>query len=453
MRKTLLRLCGVFITVIFSGRCFSQQYLWDPLPSPPAQFRYNDIFFVEPNVGWTIHPYSPHSIIDPKPLGEIYKTTNGGTTWIKQLGDKKNHFRCVAFADELHGWVFSLGTTRFDPPDTYDSTLIYATTDGGTTWTPKQENINGPLPAGMCGASVVDDSTVFVCGRYTGPAHFMKTTDKGTTWHSTDMTSRLEMLIDCHFFSRDSGIIVGGSKMNTDSSQAVLLFTSDGGITWTERYRGEHKGEWFWKISFPTDHVGYVSIESITGPTHGIKTTDKGETWQGMPISSKHYTIQGIGFVNEKVGWVGGYDMKALETNDGGLTWSETSIVNNINRFRFFGDTLGYVSGNRIAKMERFGQSGVDDIVTTDVITNINNFPNPFTENTVIRFSLSQPQRVSIKIFNMIGNEAARIIDEYLSTGSYGFDLGEHTDLPSGVYHYVIRAGSKMYRRQMIRLQ
>jgi photosystem II stability/assembly factor-like uncharacterized protein len=355
MRKVLLLLCGVCLTTICQTQLFAQQYIWDPLPSPESKFRYNDIYFANPKLGWTIHPFSPHAIIDPKPFGEIYNTTNGGTTWTKQFGNVKNHFRCVGFTDSLHGWVFSLGVTTYDPPDTYDTTLIYATTDGGTTWNAKQNNITGPIPAGMCGVSVVDDSSLFACGRFTGPAHFMKTTDKGTSWYSKDMSEYLEMLIDCHFFSRDSGIVVGGSKKITDSSQAVLLFTSDGGNTWSERYRGERKGEWFWKISFPNDRVGYISIESMKAPTHGIKTTDKGLTWTDMPISSKHFTIQGIGFVNEKVGWVGGWDMKALETKDGGITWTESSIVNNINRFRFFGDTLGYVSGISIAIMQRFG--------------------------------------------------------------------------------------------------
>lgn len=237
-----------------------------------------------------------------------------------------------------------------------------------------------------------------------------------------------------------------------DSSSAIILFTSDGGITWTERFRGERKGEWFWKISFPTDNIGYISFESIYDPTHGLKTTDKGVTWQDMPISTGHLPIQGIGFVNEKVGWVGGWDMKALETKDGGLTWGETSIINNINRFRFFGDTLGYVSGNRIAKMQRFGQSGVDDIVTTDIITNINNFPNPFTDNTEIRFELSVPEHISIKIYNALGTEVATVANEYMTTGSFGYDIGENSNLPSGVYHYVIRAGATVYRRQMIRL-
>lgn len=452
MRKTLLFLCSVLITGIFSTRCFSQQYLWDQLPSPAAQFRYNDICFLNPKLGWTVHPFSPFSPIDPKPRGAIYKTTNGGETWITQLDDIKNHFRSVAFADSLHGWVFSLGVTTYDPPDTYDTTLIFATTNSGVSWEKKQDNITGPLPKGICGTTVVDDSTVYACGRFTGPAHFIKTTDRGTTWNSFDMSEQAGMLIDCHFWSADSGIVVGGSSSIVDSSSAIILFTSDGGITWAERFRGERKGEWFWKISFPTDDVGYISFESIHAPTHGLKTTDKGVTWKDMPISSGHLPIQGIGFVNQKVGWVGGWDMKALETKDGGLTWDETSIINNINRFRFFGDTLGYVSGNRIAKMERFGQNGIDDIVTTDVITNINNFPNPFTDNTEIRFTLSVPEYVSIKIYNALGTEVATVANEYMTTGSFGYDIGENSNLPSGVYHYVIRAGTTVYRHQMIRL-
>lgn len=452
MRKAI-GLFYIALTIILSTSAFAQQYLWDQLPNPSAKFRYNDIFFVNPKVGWTVHPYSPFAPQEPKPTGSIYKTTNGGTTWATQVQGLKNHFRSVAFTDSLHGWVFSLGVTSFDPPDTYDTTLIYATTDGGESWAKKQDNITGPLPTGICGTSVVDSNTVFACGRFTGPAFIIKTTDRGTTWNSYNMTEQAAMLIDCHFWSRDSGIVVGGTSSILDSSSALILFTSNGGVSWTERFRGERKAEWFWKISFPTDDVGYISFESIHAPTHGLKTTDKGVTWSDMPISSGHLSIQGIGFVNEKVGWVGGWDMKALETLDGGASWSETSIMNNINRFRFFGDTLGYASGNQIAKMERFGQTGVNDIPKTEIITNIHNFPNPFTDDTEILFVLSAAEHVSIKIYNALGAEVAMVANEYMATGSYGFDLGENSDLPSGVYHYVIRAGATMHRRQMIRLR
>lgn len=448
--KNILVGCVCF-TLFVCSKSYGQAYLWDQLASPSAQFRYNDVFFISPKIGWTIHPYSPFAPIDPKPLGVIYKTTNGGTTWIKQLDNIKNHFRSIAFSDAMHGWVFSLGVTKLDPPDDYDTTLIYATTDGGVTWTPEQDNIVGPLPDGICGSMVVDSTTVFACGRFTGPAFIIKTTDKGKTWNSQNMSEHAGMLIDCHFWSRDSGIVVGGTSSVFDSSSALILFTSDGGTTWSERYRGERKGEWFWKISFPTENVGYISFESIHAPTHGLKTTDKGVSWQDMPISNGQLSIQGIGFVNEKVGWVGGYNMKALETKDGGQTWNETSITNNINRFRFFGDTLGYASGNRIAKMERFGQVSVD-ASSKGELTHTEVTPNPFTTETEIRFSLAKSDHVTIKIFNTIGIESALIVDEYLDAGSYVFNIGERTNLPSGVYHCIIRAGKQLYRMQMVRL-
>jgi hypothetical protein len=85
------------------------------------------------------------------------------------------------------------------------------------------------------------------------------------------------------------------------------------------------------------------------------------------------------------------------------------------------------------------------------------NYPNPFNSNTLIEFSLPQSEYVSIDIFDLNGRKVNRIVDEYFDAGVFsvrwnGEDQGENITA-SGVYFYVIKAGSFFQTRKMIKLR
>jgi PKD repeat protein len=71
-----------------------------------------------------------------------------------------------------------------------------------------------------------------------------------------------------------------------------------------------------------------------------------------------------------------------------------------------------------------------------DVFTLDQNYPNPFNPTTTIRFTLDEPAFVTLKVFNMVGEELATLAEgEHLDEGmwDYNFDAAA---LPSGVYMY-----------------
>lgn len=76
------------------------------------------------------------------------------------------------------------------------------------------------------------------------------------------------------------------------------------------------------------------------------------------------------------------------------------------------------------------------------------NFPNPFNPTTTIAFSIQQPSFVSLKVYNMLGQEVATVVAEELHSGSYSVPF-EATGLASGTYLYRLEAGKVVRTRKM----
>ncbi len=83
------------------------------------------------------------------------------------------------------------------------------------------------------------------------------------------------------------------------------------------------------------------------------------------------------------------------------------------------------------------------------------NYPNPFNPSTVISYQLSASSYVSLKIFDVLGNEVATLIDnEWKEAGYNNYQLSiMNYQLPSGVYFYQLRAGNILENKQMMFLK
>jgi hypothetical protein len=68
------------------------------------------------------------------------------------------------------------------------------------------------------------------------------------------------------------------------------------------------------------------------------------------------------------------------------------------------------------------------------------NYPNPFNPVTSIQFSVSSNQWVSLKVYDVLGNEVATLVDEKKPAGSYRVSF-DAKGLASGVYFYRLQAG------------
>ncbi len=96
--------------------------------------------------------------------------------------------------------------------------------------------------------------------------------------------------------------------------------------------------------------------------------------------------------------------------------------------------TLGVITGlNEISRQSMLDQ----------------NYPNPVKSGTKIRFKVSEPGYVSLKLFNMTGKEVTILVKTVMSPGSYSVDL-DATGLPAGIYAYCLQAGGKTHTRSLV---
>jgi len=76
------------------------------------------------------------------------------------------------------------------------------------------------------------------------------------------------------------------------------------------------------------------------------------------------------------------------------------------------------------------------------------NYPNPFNPSTTIRFSIPQQGNVTLKVYDVLGNEVATLINEEISVESYEVNFNA-SEFSSGVYFYKLQAGSFVEIKKM----
>jgi len=76
------------------------------------------------------------------------------------------------------------------------------------------------------------------------------------------------------------------------------------------------------------------------------------------------------------------------------------------------------------------------------------NYPNPFNPTTQISFDLAEAGEVSLRVYNLTGQEVATLIDGHRSAGSHSITF-DGRDLPSGAYIYILQAGDHKIAKTM----
>lgn len=104
----------------------------------------------------------------------------------------------------------------------------------------------------------------------------------------------------------------------------------------------------------------------------------------------------------------------------------------------FSQDSSIYFSNGDIYGVSINAPTGVDDKINIPVRNELyQNYPNPFNPSTNISFSLSNNSQVTIKLYDILGNEITTLLNEFKPAGKHFFELNaKKLNLQSGVYLY-----------------
>jgi hypothetical protein len=105
-----------------------------------------------------------------------------------------------------------------------------------------------------------------------------------------------------------------------------------------------------------------------------------------------------------------------------------------------------YQAGNVVTSIESMSNFLPDEFSLEQ------NFPNPFNPSTTIEFSLPKPAFVTLKVYNLLGEEVATLVAEQRPAGIHRFYWNVR-GLASGVYLYRLEAGNYVQSKKLILMQ
>lgn len=341
-----------------------------------------------------------------EPDAKLYKSTDFGENWepIALPGDP---------------WVVQV---THDPDESIyvsgNKGKYYKSSDGGATW----EIFEPPMI--FWGMATPDVDTLFGFNGFYDEIY--KTIDAGISWELVFEDLSISGLTDIKFHNTMDGIAVGGN--------GFIATTTNGGDTWEERISG---------TSNDINRVRYLNesvIHAIGDDGLFMKSSDRGETWEvvNTGFSYRHFSVY---FSDVDTGWISGDFGYVFKTNDGGVSWTEEPHLSWSKQLSVIGVRDKYLifagqDGNIITNMPYTVVSVSDEGEYVPFATpRLNNYPNPFNSITAIEYSVEKQSGVSLKVYNILGQEVAELVNEDFAPGIYSVKWNAF-DSASGVYIY-----------------
>jgi len=437
------------------------------------------------DVNEVVAPSAEHAIAGCD-AGNVIVTTDGGNNWnliATGITGTNSDILAIDFVDDSYGIVAAYNGT------------VAKSTDGGLNWS-IISTISGYSPWDM---DMVDSLYGWVAG--TGE-RISRTTDGGVTWEQQLAVGGLGTY-GISFIDRDRGM-AGGTSGNT-------YYTTNGGVNWNPAIIPP--GNTIWGIHFVQSPVlGSIGMTACASGYVYI-STDGGMNWAQEPrytistFDDIYMTDAAHAWIVGNSGVILGYNEPAnipveltsftasVKQNNVTLNWSTATELNNkgfeIERllvknsnFEFRNSNwikVGFVPGRgttteistysytdenlspgfyyyRIKQIDYDGSYKYYDLEeTVEIISPIGfylsqNYPNPFNPSTTISYSIPQKSLVTLKVFDVLGNEVCTLINEERESGYHQIDLIAE-GLSSGIYFYRLQAGTFIETKRMVLLK
>lgn len=387
---------------------------------------------------YAIFPINENLAVTVGDEGIIMLTSDGGNTWSKLNSGTTKTLYSVYFTDSLKGWAIGSGG------------IILNTTDKGTTWNIQNSGTDKPLYSvffqnDSVGTIVGVDETILTTtnGGQTWQMQSTSSARPGFSGIPSDANPQTDCLLNVIFVNSMRGYAVGG--------HGKLLLTTDGGKAWVAQTSGTTND--LWAIAFADAQTG-VAVGAF-GTI--IRTTDGGTSWSPVRAATTNH-LNAVHFIDATTGIAVGAKGTGLRTTDGGLTWRE-EIAGDANWLRGVATySTGrniIVGSNGLILIPSSKATAVKDGLLSGVPKTFKlyqNYPNPFNPSTNIRYEVPVQTKVTLTIFNVLGQEVTMLVNETKQPGRYEVKW-DPIGQASGTYLYRIIAGDFIETKKMILLR
>lgn len=441
--------------------------------SAPGSTNFNDVFV-----------FNQDNVIVVGGSGSIIKTTNGGLSWSVIPTSVFDELYSVSFVD-----AFGIcgGSSQ---------TILYST-NSGDSWSVSQSGFFG---GGFWGASMISSQIGFVAGQNSIFQPLLgKTTNSGLNWDFTPfyLNSNEGRATSVIFTDANIGYV---SSAVWDGRGAVSK-TTDSGSNWTTTF-----------TTYPLNDINFpISGASLTGFAAGnagtiLRTNDAGNNWQ-LQQTGTLQNINKIYFLDFDFGFAAADSGIILKTINGGvpvelisftaakagnsvhLKWSTATETNNkgfeVERKAQDAESMawgkiGFVEGSgtstevqnysfedknlsagkyfyRLKQIDFDGtfeylKEAEANVAAPGEFVLYQNYPNPFNPVTNFGVRISNSGFVSLKVYDILGNEIAVIVNEVKEAGEYEFEWNA-LGLNSGVYFYQLQTNSFSDTKKLLLLK
>lgn len=422
-------LCIIF-NLMLSGSLFSQDY-WSVIPGPTSKTLTN-CFFINSSTGWI----SGDS-------GTIIHTKNSGNNWIIQNSGTFNNIESIFFLNERLGWALTYNV--FPDSAAFQGTEILQTTNGGNNW---YSSMFPDTNMFMKTVFFLDSLKGFLGGI---SATIVMTTNAGANWTYTDTDSSLLFILpvfNIKFYDNNLGYACGGFR----DIAGITWVTTNGGLKWKGTVLAP---EPFFDLTILNNQKTICAGGDLEYGSSIASTTNMGNTWYydtlgvfGLATGIDHRTPSEIWMATS-------YAEKFIFSSDTGKSWSPLETPGNTAVFSidFADSNIGFACGvnGSILKYDKTSSFVVNSSVeiSNSDFELFQNYPNPFNPITVIRYSLYENQFISLKIYDVLGNEVASLISEKQNAGTHNV-IFDGTNYPSGIYFYQITSGGYSAVKRML---
>jgi photosystem II stability/assembly factor-like uncharacterized protein len=445
------------------------------------------------------NPFNSDYIIGETQNGGLFRTTNGGANWASATSG-------INMSENV-SWVAPIVSHPTTSGTFYVARQkVYRSTDNGGSWTAISANVNGTSVVREMAISKSDPNIMFA----TSGTNVFKSTDAGVTWISitSGLPNRTITSVSVYpenpnevfltfsgfgtnkvFKSSNGGSIwvsISGNLPDTPvndifiypnnpgnpntffvATDIGIFLTENNGVNWAEI-----------STDLPNTvvmHLDYaIGNQMLRAGTHGRGVFEAFVDFV-MPVEL-------ISFVANKVDKKVVLNWKtATEINNSHFEverklknqeWEKLGVVagaGTITEYRnyFYEDDFSSFPYNgtvlyRLKQVDFNGTFEYSEIVAIDVeyipteISISQNYPNPFNPETIISYQLPFTSKVTLKVYDLLGNEIETLVNEDKPAGAYEINwnpVSTSGGLPSGVYFYKIQAGSFVETKKMLYLK